>query len=59
MSKVKMICPCCGEEIVLEIDGESIVSINHQIKILSQITIKQLNSKNIEFGCLKEGEKNE
>ena len=49
MSKVKMICPCCGKEIILELDISKVISDN---KIN-----KKSKKLDIEFGEQRGGEK--
>ena len=52
MSKVKMICPCCGKEIILEIDIAKVISKHKNNKISKNL--------DIEFGEQRGGEiKNE
>lgn len=49
MSEIRVFCPHCGKEIIVEIDENSIIPIKNDRKIVSQ-----LENKNIEFGCVKE-----
>ena len=49
MSKLKMICPCCGKEIILEIDVFEVISDNKNKKKSKKI--------DIEFGDKRGGEK--
>lgn len=49
MSKVKMICPCCGKEIILEIDIAKVISKHKNNKISKNL--------DIEFGMQNGGEK--
>lgn len=49
MTKVKVICPCCGKEIILEIDISKVISKNKINKISKNL--------DIEFGTQNGGEK--
>ena len=50
-AELKVFCPHCGEEIIVEIDKKgNIISIIHKGNELKQATKEQLESKNIEFG---------
>lgn len=49
MTKVKVICPCCGKEIILELDISKVISKN---KIN-----KKSKKLDIEFGEQRGGEK--
>lgn len=51
MTKVKVICPCCGEEIILELDVSKVIAENKKKK--------KSNKLEIEFGEQRGGEKNE
>ena len=51
--EVKMICPCCGKEIIVVInDIQNFSNDNELKKILNKVNNKQLIDKNIEFGIL-------
>ena len=55
MRKIKVTCPCCNEEIILEINVLKVDSDNKKkSKKLIKVNDKQIENKNIEFGCLKE-----
>lgn len=58
MIKVKIICPCCNNEILVDIDENSIVKDKILVKPTKKNKLKKM-SKNldIEFGIQRGGEK--
>lgn len=51
---LKIRCPCCDEEINLEIDkNNNVISVVHKENILKQATKEHLQNKSFEFGIYK------
>lgn len=50
MTEVKVICPCCGKEVIIKIDIAKVISKNKINKISKNL--------DIEFGTQNGGEKN-